>query len=337
MARIHYAVHGRGRGHATRSVTIVAALRGAGHEVHVQAGDDAQPFFADDEDAVNVVSLRPGMGLATMPALASRLAAHWRSQRSRRPDVVVSDGDMPSVLAASLSGISSVAVGHGLVFSHGTPPEGLPASPWRREARKARLASMTSTRQVAVSFVPMEARQPSATMARPVLRPELASAIREPGQRIICYFRDGNGAGVLGALVELGETPLLFAPCDPGVPGVQLAPPDAGAFAAALVTARAVVSSAGSQLISECAALGVPQFALYARYDDEQRLNVAMIRAAGTGDGASFEGFAKGHLETFLSSLDGRPAPENASWQAPNAAEAVVSAVEELASGRQAD
>ena len=49
--------------------------------------------------------------------------------------------------------------------------------------------------------------------------------------------------------------------------------------------ARAVVASAGSQLISECVAHGTPLLALHAPEDDEQALNVAMLRQAGIGDG----------------------------------------------------
>ena len=73
MASIHYYVHGRGRGHATRSLAVVETLRAAGHHVSVFAGQGAAPFFERDPDLLAVDSLMPGDGLQTFGKLARRL------------------------------------------------------------------------------------------------------------------------------------------------------------------------------------------------------------------------------------------------------------------------
>ena len=77
-------------------------------------------------------------------------------------------------------------------------------------------------------------------------------------------------------------------------------PLERSAFLEALGCTRAVVASAGSQLISECAASGIPLFALHAANDDEQRINVALVKAAGIGDGTSFEAFEPVRLIEFF-------------------------------------
>ena len=133
------------------------------------AGPGAEPAFADGAECTPVESLVPGMGLSTLGHLRIRVRDAMAQTSEDRPDVVISDGDMPGSVAARLSGIPSVAVGHGLIFSHATRPANLPRGPWLREATKARAASLGTHRQVAVNFVPLETRVATATVARPVL------------------------------------------------------------------------------------------------------------------------------------------------------------------------
>ncbi len=330
MARVRYVVHGRGRGHATRARAVIAHLRDLGHQVAVAGGRDALPVLRepDGDDVEEALSLTPDMGVfRTLGGVVTRVSAERLALTRDATEVVVSDGDMPSVLAARLMGCPSIAIGHGIVFSHGRPPAGISADLWRREARKARVASWGSTRQVAVNFVPVEAAEETVTVARPEVRSELRRS--EPDGTVLAYFRDDNGEDVLRALVSAGERPLLFSDVPCAVDGVEVRPRDPRAFTAALSCARAVISSAGSQLISECVHLGVPQFALYDRSDAEQTLNVEMLRAAGLGDGASFAEVVAADLEGFLQATDqGRPEPEP--WDAPSAAQAVAQHIDSL-------
>lgn len=334
IGRILYAIHGRGRGHATRSRVIIAALRDAGHEVHVLAGPDAESVLADDPFCAPAASLVPGMGVRVLSVLGRRLWGDRRRLVHLRPDVVVSDGDMPSVWAAASRRIPSICVGHGLVFSHGQRPRGISAAPWNREARKARLASWSSTLQVAVNFLAIEPKVNTAVVARPTLRPGLVRADKLRDE-VVCYFRDGNGSAVLRALVDAGAHPRLFGRRDPQIPGVRFSLQDDRAFMEALSGARAVVSSAGSQLISECVALGVPQFALYDASDDEQRLNVAMLTQARAGHGSSFRDFSVAAMRDFIGACDAQPVGTCLQdWAAPTASDAVCRGVEQLLNRR---
>ncbi|HEU5075291.1 MAG TPA: glycosyltransferase family protein [Polyangiaceae bacterium] len=298
---VHYYVHGRGRGHATRALSVIPALEGAGYRLRVFAGEAALPVMRQHTRCGPIHSLMPGEVLSTVPKLIQR--SLWACTRGlrRAPLAVISDGDLPSSIASSLVRVPVIAIGHGLVFSHCRPPPGVDAGAWTREARKAARASHGSVCQVPVSFCALPTMGGSILLSRHALAVPRRRKRRRGG--IVCYFRDGNGGHVLGALRACGVTPVLFAPVDPQLPGVQFERLNRGRFLEAVAEADAVVSSAGHQLISETLELGVPHLALYAAGDDEQKLNVEMLRAARLGDGAALEGVDRAQVLHFLGHL----------------------------------
>jgi uncharacterized protein (TIGR00661 family) len=326
MRRVHLFVHGRGQGHATRSLAVGRALADAGCEVDVSAGPDALAVLRGTFDVRPVDSLPPAMSTAAVGLLAKRVAGDRARLRARRPDVVVSDGDLPGAAAARSLGVPVVAIGHGLTFLVCRAPMAVDRAAWYREAAKAWVASAPAAKRVAVNFVPLVLRRDDAILARPTLRlPERRDPV--PG-KIVCYFRDAPVREAFAALVALGKTPVSYGRTDPEIEGIEHRARDRERFMEDLSDAEGVVASAGSQLISECVALGLPFFGLYGRGDDEQALNVAMLRAAGLGDGDVADGFERARLER---TLEGRPrAPD---WPAPSVAEAVLEACRDLADG----
>ena len=297
MAFLHYYIHGRGHGHATRSLPIISALRKAGHQVRSFAGEDAVPLMTAESEPIT--SLRPCHGAHLLPLFIRRVSQAIRRIRRDGTRLVVSDGDLPGILAANLTGRPSVTVGHSEIFSHCRRPAGVPRWPWLREGLRAWVSSPSASRYVAVSFLPLEARSRRVVVAGPVVERPLSGAVTS---RVVCYFRDENGSAPLQTLVDLGESPVVFTQREtPEIPsGVEIRPFDRKDFLIHLSSARAVVASAGSQLMSECLALGIPLFALHADHDDEQRLNVALLRASQLGDGTSFNHFSPTKFRTFL-------------------------------------
>lgn len=319
MPLVHYYVHGRGRGHATRSRAVITRLREAGFEVVAFAGEAAEPLLREHVPTHAVRSLLPTAGRGAPRLVAERVRAAVAALRRDRADLVVSDGDLPGTLAARVIGRPSIAVGHGLVFLCCARPSAIPAAPWRREAWKAAASTLGASRRIAVGFVPLPVRR--GRLARPSLEPSRRSEIpRTPDGPLLCYFRDGAPRALLERLAALHRPVILFAPHDPGVPGISHAPPSRARFVEVLGEARAVVATAGSQLIGECVALGVPLLALHAPGDDEQQLNVAMLREAGLGDGAPLPALDDARLHAFLA----RPPASPPAWSAPDVATAVL-------------
>lgn len=330
---VHYYVHGRGRGHATRSRSIIGRLRSRGHAVRVFAGADALPILEPVVfGCTEVVSLPPRPSLRTLTLGARRVAQAVSSAWNEVPDVIVSDGDHPAVLAGRLLGRYTIAVGHGLVFSRCARPRGLPRIPWLREAFKATVSSWPAHRYVPVNFVPLPVTARGTVLARPVLDERLHAP--EPARprpdryTVVCYFRDGNDHVVMPSLQQaLDPDDQIIAYGGQPRPGVDVRPLDRAAFLNDLKTCDLVVASAGSQLISECVALGRPIFALFSAEDDEQRLNVSMLRALGAGDGCGFDEVTPDRLVRFIKTPP-VPAEDVRSWDAPDAAQVVLSLIE---------
>ena len=321
---IHLYVHGRGRGHATRALAIAQALRERGHEIRTFAGADAFPILREPLSAEEVESLPPRPSMKPRALLARRTAKAVAAARRDKARLLISDGDLPAVLAARFVRRPVIAVGHGLVFSRCQRPSYLPKSPWWREAVKAAASSPGASHYVAVNFLPLRARGKKTTMARPAVDPRLHRD--DTPSTTLCYFRDG-APEVVRLLVQLDRAPVVFAEHDPRIEGATWRPLDRDAFVDALADAKHVVGSAGSQLVSECVALGIPIFALHGRRDDEQRLNALMVREAGLGDGCAFEALT---LQRLVSFLDEPWTPQEAAFAAPQVTDAVAEVAERL-------
>lgn len=310
---VHYYVHGRGLGHATRSVAVIGALRAAGYRVLAFAGSDAEQLVRDVTVCRPVQSLPSRFDPRAPLLVAWRVAQGLAALRAEVPCAVVSDSDLPGLLAARLAGLPAVVVGHGLITSTCHRPPEVDRGAWRREGLKVRLSSLGATHHVPVSFVPLRPLDPArTTVAAPPLPPDLLAdpPRADPEAPLVAYFRDDNAHAVLDALSDHGHPVTLFTRhAHPSRPGIDIRPVGRPAFVEGLRAAPAVVASAGSQLMSECVFFGVRQFALHDDDDDEQRLNVEMLRGTGLGDGCAFGDFTPGRLRRFLSDLAPRQQP----------------------------
>ena len=328
MARLDLYVHGRGRGHATRCSGIAAHLASLGHDLRIFAGRDAAAALAPALAVSRVESLPQRPQLRSLTRLGARTRSAVRRTRAARTELIISDGDLPGLLAARLCGVPSIAVGHGLVFARCVRPDGLSRRRWWREGVKARASSLGASMSVAVNFVPIATRDASTVLARP----QVAPRPRTGRDHVLCYFRDGNGEHVVRTVAALGYPAIVYGRLGRSVAGAHVREHDREGFLAALAGARAVVASAGSQLIAECTALGVPIFALHRGDDDEQALNIAMLRRWGLGDGAALSDRFADRLRRFLAHAS---PPDPPAFDAPDVAEVTARAVQRLLAGAQ--
>lgn len=294
--RIAYFVHGRGRGHASRSRAVLERLRLEGHTVRSFGGGDAEDVLRHTPGFSRCQVVGPGRALVRR-AMA-RISHDRALLKSFDADCVISDGDMPSVLAASSLGVRSIAIGHDLVFTRCRLPCSLPLSALLAEHASSFHTSFVRS-GVAVNFVPLEGRNERFHVARPDVREGWDDAPRRQGY-VVAYFRDANGAHVLRELVAAGVHVKLFGARFTPPAGVEVHGFDTEAFARAMASADAVVGSAGSNLVAESIALGVPMFALHQAKDAEQRLNGGMLAHANAGMTCSFEALDRHVVARFL-------------------------------------
>jgi UDP-N-acetylglucosamine--N-acetylmuramyl-(pentapeptide) pyrophosphoryl-undecaprenol N-acetylglucosamine transferase len=327
MLRIAYFVHGRGKGHAIRTRAVLGGLRKR-DEVRLFCAGEAWDALNDVPCAEPLLPCMPGRGMAR----SFRLRFRGDRQRLRRwsPDLVVSDGDGPSVNAARSLGIPVVAVGHGLIFHHTHLNASLPLHRHIREVLNVTSSSWPAASRVAVHFAPIRPRTPGTYVARPDLRTKIQpAATRE--DFLLAYFRDGNGTAALGQLTSRGHRVVLFGEPREVPKGVELRAANEQAFADALGRCRAVVGSAGNHLPAECAMLGIPMLALHRGDDGEHQMNGHLVEAAGIGIASSFEQVTPSLVRRFEAELD-KPRDELAARTCamPPASEVVPRAIEEL-------
>lgn len=280
-----YFVHGRGRGHAARAREIVPRLRAGGYRVDLYAGDDALPWLQPLGEVHPITVVRPGA--AGPAAWASRVRNDLQALAARPAQLLVTDGDGPCLVAARRLGLPAVAVGHGLIFGNARLPR-LPRRMLLAERVNAASAGLLAQRRVAVHFLPAEASNAATTIARPDFAPGFVG--QPPADYALAYFRDDDGDALLDALAAqrrgtgietlhcfTRRTPAAL----PAIDGVRFLPLDPDAFRAQLPAARAVLGSAGSNLLAECVHLARPLFCQYGRGDREQAMNAQLATDAG--------------------------------------------------------
>jgi hypothetical protein len=159
-------------------------------------------------------------------------------------------------------------------------------------------------RWVAVHFLPAVSLDPALQLARPETLDATLSAEgsgeSESSDEVLCYFRDKNGSGVVQLLRDAGCPVIWFGGEASTADGVAALPISESRFRGAFARARAIVGSAGSNLLAECVMAGKPVLALYRDKDSEQRLNATLIEQAGVGMGACFDDLNAGLVARFI-------------------------------------
>lgn len=325
VAVIAHYVHGRGRGHASRSLPVIERLRAEGHRVVPCAGGDAEEVLGTDPELRRVAPTLPGpRSLVDVP---HRVMEDITWLRRLRPDLVITDGDAPGIIAARRLGLPTLGLGHDLVFVRSRLPRGLPTRAlWSQRASVATVHLLADA-AVAVHFLPTEATTPRTWLARPDRRAAPADAAGLPETPFgVAYFRDENGAGVLEALAAAGHTVLEFtdalddgarhdaraeASVDAPTSGgrVLRRPRSRSSFAAALARAAFVVGSSGSNLLAEAVMLRRPILACHAPDDTEQELNALLVERAELGLRARLDGDAAEIVARFDALLAAGPRP----------------------------
>jgi uncharacterized protein (TIGR00661 family) len=323
--KISYFIHGRGHGHASRALSIVPALRRAGHLVSVYTGGDGTDLIATLGDFEHVDPILPGaVGLSRLPL---RLSRDHRRIRRERPALVISDGDMPSLTVAKAFRIRTLAIGHDLVFSRCELPADLPRRHMRTQRRSGFFAHHLSDFGIPVHFLPIEPSARNTRVARPALRPELAGEVDNSGP-VLCYFRDRNGRPAVDLAAAAGAQVVCFGDPDLSGPGIDARPFDREAFAEMFRTCSAVIGSAGSNLLAECVMLKKPVLALHRKSDSEQLMNGILAEAAQVAQTATFEGLSSADVTRFLDRVKAEDfAQVDLVGALPDAATAVLEAI----------
>ena len=326
--RIAYTVMGYGRGHAMRTAAVLPGLE-RDHEVRVFAGRDAHDMLARDHDSVEIPVIGYQYGshgrissrrtlvrnaplVADLMAAGPRTRAVWQQMADFAPDIVISDSETYGHRFARHHAIPRIGFDHvGIMaychcdFAPGDALAGI------RDGLGYRAFMGDPDRVIVSSFYPARPRRDTVQLVGPILREPVRHATPYRGNRVLVYLNKGAHQytpAVDTALRACGENVIIYGTTHRGTSAnLEFKAPSQQGFIDDLAAAKAVVSTAGNQLLSEAIYLGKPVLALP---EDavEQRLNAQAVRTMGVGTSASLHKLSLSCLGEFLENGDAHAA-----------------------------
>jgi uncharacterized protein (TIGR00661 family) len=162
-------------------------------------------------------------------------------------------------------------------------------------------------RALVSSFYPVFPRRPDVKIVGPILRTAVRDLVPYEGSYLVAYFNQGMDQlrpAILDALAGAGHPVHVYGSERQGREGpLAFLPYSNLPFLEDLAGCRAVISTAGNQLIGEALYLGKP-VCVMPEACVEQRLNAAAVDRLGIGLRVSARDFSAVRLRTFLSQLD---------------------------------
>ncbi len=322
--RIAYGVHGYGRGHATRALTVLPELTSR-HEVLVLAGGDAYDMLAERYDVVRIPHLRYYYRRA---GRRSAVLTIWRNLRlladlkfgtggvrqvadtlaEFRPQVVLSDSDAWTLRAARKQGLPRLSFDHYGIMVYCCPPLG----PWGRlkcriEAVAYKALMGWPDRVIVSAFFEAPPKREGVTVVGPMLRPLVREMRPTRGEHLLVYFSSGRlhfTPRVEEALQGIDWPVIVYNKEREGREGnLDFRLLDTVRFVEDLAASRAVFATAGNQLIGETLHFGKPLLVL-PEDSLEQRVNAAVVEEMGVGMQTSDDSFSPTVLDRFLARAD---------------------------------
>ena len=318
--RIAYGVMGYGRGHAMRTQSVLPALM-KDHEITVFTANDAYEVLASRFPTVRVPIFhyrynRSGQ-LSTVKTVSENLApmsdlllrgegmdAVEREFKARGIELVISDSEAWCHRAAAKLGIPRISFDHVGILAYCKPH--FPAALWlagMRDAIGYRALMGIPERILISSFYPAEGQYPGVEVVGPMLRDVVKATRPTRGDYLLAYFNKGEHQyrPHIDRALRLLDLPVRIygTPYNGQVENLDFRPLSQDGFVRDLAGCRAVLSTAGNQLIGEAIHFGKPIFAVP---EDafEQRLNAHMIERMGVGLQGSLDRLTPSDIDRFL-------------------------------------
>ena len=318
--RIAYGVMGYGRGHAMRTMSVLPSLI-AQHEVTVFAGGDAYEVLAPLFPTVRIPTIgyrhnsRGGhsiprtIGENIAPMADLFFGGHGIEQverefRSRDIQVVISDSEAWTHRVAQKLKLPRISFDHVGIIAYCKPH--FPPDLWlagMRDAISYRRLMGIPERILIASFYPADGAYPGVKVVGPMLRDEVKRLKAREGDYLLCYFNKGEHQyrAHIDRALRLLDCPVVIygTPHRGKVDNLDFRAPSNEWFLHDLAHCKAVLSTAGNQLIGEAMHFGKPVLAA-PEEAFEQRLNAHMIERMGIGMRADLKRLTPSDVDRFL-------------------------------------
>ena len=318
--RIAYGVMGYGRGHAMRTMSVLPALM-RHHDITVFAGGDAHDVLAPLFPTVRIPTIGyryNGRGSHSLAKTIAENAAPMadlllrglgcemveREFRQRGIELAISDSEAWTHRAARRLSLPRISFDHVGIIAYCKPH--FPADLWltgMRDAIGYRALMGIPERILISSFYPADPAYPGMKMVGPMLRDEVRRMQPSEGDYLLCYLNKGQHQFLskVEHTLRLLDLPVVVygTPFRGVIENLDFRAPSNNGFIRDLANCRAVLSTAGNQLIGESIYLGKPM--LVAPEDAfEQRLNAHMVERMGVGMRANLSTLSPSDVDRFL-------------------------------------
>jgi uncharacterized protein (TIGR00661 family) len=318
--RIAYGVMGYGRGHAMRTMSVLPALM-KDHEVTVFTAGDAYEVLAPQFPTVRIpmVGYRYNAkgshsALKTISENLTPMAdllLHGqgmdqveREFKDRGIQVVISDSEAWCHRAAQRLNIPRISFDHVGILAYCKPH--FPPELWltgMRDALGYRSLMGIPERILISSFYKAEGKYPGVKLVGPMLRDVVKAVKPSRGDYLLAYFNKGEHQyrPNIDRALRLLDCPVRVygTPYRGQVENLDFRALSSEGFVHDLAGCRAVLSTAGNQLIGEAIHFGKPILAVP---EDafEQRLNAHLIERMGVGMKSSLSGLTPSDVDRFM-------------------------------------
>jgi uncharacterized protein (TIGR00661 family) len=321
--RLVYGVFGYGRGHATRALALLPELERR-HQLLVIAGGMAYDLIARERPVLRAPSVEYAYRDGAMATLATlrenapavsdlvfrgpALRAVADRMREFAPDVAICDVEPWTHRAAALLGVPRISFDHYGVLAHCRPPvQPRDLLRYARDVAVYRLLTGRPERVVVSSFYEAPPRRPDVVRVGALLREDVHALRATRGEHLLVYFNQPAmfGDHIAAVLDAAGVPAIVYGTERRGRAGVcEFRAPSQRDFLDDLARCRAVIGSAGNQLVGEALYFGK---AMLVMPEDsvEQRINAAAVARAGFGQTLRQGELTTARLRAFLADEPG--------------------------------
>jgi uncharacterized protein (TIGR00661 family) len=318
--RIVYGIFGYGRGHATRAEAVLSEMRER-HEILIFVGADAYDVLSPRYQVERIPSLGYVYGAGGQRSVRLTLQHNFRQVadlvfggrcyrrvvariREFKPDVAICDADPYTHRAAAQLGVPRIGFDHFGIMAWCKPPIA-PRDRLRvlRDVLTYRALNGMPQRILVSSFFEPRARVRGVRVVGPLLREEVRRATPRRGEHLLVYFNQSEHQLTPAIEEELRSLNLPVV-----IYGKRERPVDGNlvfkcvgdpAFVDDMARCRAVLSTAGNQLVGETMHLGKPILVM-PEDTPEQRMNALAVARLGVGARLTQSELTAGAIERFL-------------------------------------
>jgi uncharacterized protein (TIGR00661 family) len=314
--KIFYGICGEGMGHAGRSIALIERLAALGHRVTIFTFADALQLLSRSGYRPHRIdglkfSMTPGGGVNPLGTFFNFTSfVRYRDESldlirqlalAERPDLFITDFEPLTAQAAASLGIPCASVDNQHKFC--APMEdGLP--------RSLRLYS-----RLAGAFVARWIKNPRPCIVavfhhcpptarfhrvNTLLRDRMARLKPTAGDHVLIYGRQSIGEQMARAAASVRKRFIVYGCDGPPFDNLEYKPISYDEFAADMASCKAVICTAGQQLIGEAAYFGKPVLVVPIPCQHEQSINAHFARLDGLGDYCPADQLSSSRIERFL-------------------------------------